>query len=205
MKNDEEWQEVLLRVRSFKDARGRGLDKGIEETVAILQLLGLHTTMSCFGHLKRYTGGPYVVFAHPDIGELREVYGQIGDPADRRAKHILFEAKRLSYVERDKVWQYLEEFYEDRRLPFRYRLIIEAHPFFNKLYFQGVVDAPFLESARQTNDLRVYQDEMARFTEYLKLRYFSSEKPPSAEPRGGWRGYLKSSHPQSGHGTMSSP
>lgn len=30
MKNDEEWQEVLLRVRSFKDARGRGLDKGIE-------------------------------------------------------------------------------------------------------------------------------------------------------------------------------
>ncbi len=44
----------------MKDKLGKKVDAGIIETVVVLNLLGMPTTMSCEGHLDHGTGAPWV-------------------------------------------------------------------------------------------------------------------------------------------------
>jgi hypothetical protein len=49
---DLEWEGMLRAVDRVKDALGKGVDPGIREMVAVLNLLGFTTRQSCKGHVN---------------------------------------------------------------------------------------------------------------------------------------------------------
>jgi hypothetical protein len=49
---DLEWEKMPRAVDRVKDALGKGVDPGIRETVAVLNLLGFKTRQSCEGHVN---------------------------------------------------------------------------------------------------------------------------------------------------------
>lgn len=46
------WQTKLTEVRNFRDRAGQPVDKGIEDTVTVLNLLNFRTIYSCEGHVN---------------------------------------------------------------------------------------------------------------------------------------------------------
>ncbi len=54
---EQRYQEMCKRVSTLTDTLGATIDSGIFETVVVLNLLGLHTSQSCEGHLNH--GYPY--------------------------------------------------------------------------------------------------------------------------------------------------
>lgn len=81
------------------DKLGMPVDKRMIETVTILKLLGLHTTMSCSGHMQRITGGPYVAFISPKAEKYRERCKQIDNPKDAQYKKLYQKALRENILE----------------------------------------------------------------------------------------------------------
>jgi hypothetical protein len=59
-KPQKRWQLKLREVDELQDGTGKPVDSGIRETVAILQLLGLHTRQSCEGHIDWGLPAPWV-------------------------------------------------------------------------------------------------------------------------------------------------
>src|SRR6266511_1734638 len=70
----DQWNMTKTDVLRMVDKLGRPLDDEIVDTVVALQMLGIHTTASCSGHIDRVTGGPYVVFSAPEANPLEEFY-----------------------------------------------------------------------------------------------------------------------------------
>ena len=83
------WEQKLLEVDQFRDGMGKGVDPGIRETVAVLQLLSINTTASCEGHLDHGIAAPWIDIESPDPRvkmyhlSLQEVYEK-ADAIDNR-------------------------------------------------------------------------------------------------------------------------
>src|SRR5262245_2130702 len=71
LKRQRLWQLQLRYIDSLEDQLGKPIDHGIRETVAILQLLGLHTRASCEGHLDWGLPVPWVDLYVPEAVTLR--------------------------------------------------------------------------------------------------------------------------------------
>src|SRR6266540_2036838 len=54
----DQWNMTKADVLRMVDKLGRPLDDEIVDTVVALQMLGIHTTASCSGHIDRVTGCP---------------------------------------------------------------------------------------------------------------------------------------------------
>lgn len=165
---DTQWLDTLNRVRQIRDTLGRPVDKDIEETVAILQMMGIATTMSCGGHIDRDTGGPYVTFAHKDILQYRQIIETVGNPRSDEHKAAMHEAKKLTFHAREKMWSALEQFYKKRTVAYSHQLIIQVRPFSNTLSCQGAANVFFMNAQDREAALRANRAEMTAFTDYLK-------------------------------------
>jgi hypothetical protein len=176
------WQQALEDVDKITDRLGKGIDPGIRETVAILQLLGLHTRASCEGHLHWGEPAPWVDFESPEVRTLRHQRDHLcerldqlpeGDPAcqqlEERVKKLSQEMRKHDAWEIKKLIPSLDAFYRERRVAYDVRLIINHH---NRLINQGVYLQPGEGSTRQTAKLRAYQEEMTAFTAFLKQQFF---------------------------------
>jgi hypothetical protein len=60
------WSKKLLELECVRDGIGTGIDPGIKETVAVLQLLGVYTRQSCEGHLDHGIAAPWIDLESPD-------------------------------------------------------------------------------------------------------------------------------------------
>ena len=89
------WDQAEEKVSQFRDGLKMPIDKGIRETVIVLNVLGFTTLMSCEGHLDRGLPYPWV-----DI-KLNEVEIEL---LNGRATPDLLKMISL-----------LEEFYETRK------------------------------------------------------------------------------------------
>lgn len=96
------WGKTEEKVDQFRDALKMPIDKGIRETVIVLNVLGFTTSMSCEGHLDRGLPYPWV-----DI-KFNEVEMELLD--GRTTPDLL------------KMISLLEEFYEVRK-PLQYARI----------------------------------------------------------------------------------
>src|SRR5438128_2510552 len=67
------WQSKLAEVEGIKDALGRGLDNHIKEAVVALNLLGVHTSASCEGHIDHGRPSPWIEIEAPNKPEERFV------------------------------------------------------------------------------------------------------------------------------------
>lgn len=82
------WRQALRRARNISDKLGMPIDKEVVATVAVMNLLGFNTTGSCGGHVRRATGGPYVIFQNPEAEKLAQRARDIGDYKDLLYKKI---------------------------------------------------------------------------------------------------------------------
>jgi hypothetical protein len=168
------WREALRQTRKIKDGLGMPVDKHIVETVAIMRLMGINTTMSCGGHLRRITNGPYVMFYAPTYKKFLEQRKAIGDFLNPKAKQIQKKAIKVNLRERQKLLPFLEGFYAHRQVPYTQRLIIEDVGFKGSyLRAQGADLAYIVNSQAKKEILTNNRKEMQAFTQYLKEQFFA--------------------------------
>ena len=179
------WEQKLREMDVLRDTVGTGIDPGIRETVAVLQLLGVHTRQSCEGHMDHGIAAPWVDLesADPRVLVFRRVYAALGKKADTREDagrepvaiyekmHAVSNAiNQIEAVAYKKLMPYLEEFYHGRTVSCEQRLLIDHR---GRLTCQGALLQPAEAKEAQAVRLHVYQQEMRAFTEFLKRKFFS--------------------------------
>ncbi len=189
------WHKLTKYFSSVTDGVGMRIDKGILETVVVLNVLGFNTRMSCQGHsLKRaYYIGPWVdieIKMTNSIKKLEEKSSQFlkqakqletSDPKNRKkidalytkSHHysILVRKRHLKVIR--KLATFLSEFYQNRVVGFETRLILDVSlPGWTRLLSQGTVLQDGLKMDEKKKNLQKYQQEMRGFTEFLKKKYF---------------------------------
>ncbi|HEU5187511.1 MAG TPA: hypothetical protein VFT87_03335, partial [Candidatus Saccharimonadales bacterium] len=126
MDQEEIWREAIERVKNLTDTLGMPVDPEITEAVAVLQLLGLKTTMSCAGHVDRITGGPYIICVSPSAKAILKSYKGSFDPKEKTYKKTMQKVTRATLVERAKLYRFLESFYSTRLVAYDQRLYLTA-------------------------------------------------------------------------------
>ncbi|GHO50876.1 hypothetical protein [Ktedonospora formicarum] len=67
------WSEMITRFEHVTDKLGKGIDDGILTTVVALNVLGIHTTGSCEGHIE--WGLPYPwIDIQPELEGKHQLY-----------------------------------------------------------------------------------------------------------------------------------
>ena len=190
MHRKQHWQEMTDKVSHITDKLGKPVDAGILETVVALNALDIPTTASCEGHVDWGTGAPWVDIASNDprtnvsIAKLSEEAIQeckqgkktdaeieaLFDEVDRARKAV----KVLYIQERQKLLQYLTQFYGDRYVPYDCRLIIRPLGTTGKsrLESQGADCQDVTPLEIRAEKLKEYQEEMHAFTVSLKRIFF---------------------------------
>src|SRR5579872_969062 len=189
---EQRWHDMFATVTHMKDKLGKEVDAGIIETVVVLNLLGMPTTMSCEGHLEHGTGAPWVdiedISASKRSSEVHQMFQQALQ-LDRRQAQITVETVRLleeahqakrgvkclHLAIRRKLLDFLTTFYEHRHVPFNVHLIIQSRDIGrSRLESQG---ADFQDTApleERWLNLVAYQEEMRQFTLFLKQQFFQA-------------------------------
>lgn len=187
---EQRWQEMCTRVEHMTDRLGKGIDPGIVDTVVVLNLLDIPTTMSCEGHLDHGTAAPWIHVGDPGIREHEDKVHRLSQHASEQERQQgkitpeimqLFEevrqarrdVKRMHLAIWQKLVHSLNAFYEGRFVPYDVRLVIQPLGIGqSRLESQG---ADFQEVAPgdvRTLKLAEYQEEMRLLTAFLKQQYF---------------------------------
>jgi hypothetical protein len=180
-------------LSQMTDGLGKGIDKGIIDTVIGLNVLGITTRQSCEGHVDWGTGAPWVDVeaTGPKVEELeqkaREAW-EVAENAERQhatedeLQKVFGEAHRARREERvehlkvaKKMLTYLDEFYTNRQVPANQRLVLTYHA--SRLESQGAAFQDLAEPDVKQQKLLKYQAEMKAFTEFLKEKYYADETP----------------------------
>jgi hypothetical protein len=166
------WQTAVDRVKKITDKLDMPVDPEIVETVAILQLMGIDTSMSCGGHEDRITGGPYVMFTSKEAEAYRKKCANIGDPRDSLYKEFTGKAMAAIQNEQAKLYPLLDKFYSNRATPFAQRLMLRTLGLsVCRLECQGADMAVISKPRDRITILTNNRKEMADFTEFLKKTY----------------------------------
>ena len=168
------WRDTLKRAKSIRDGLGMPIDKPIIETVVVLRLLGLNTTGSCGGHIRRITRGPYInIQSVKSLDYTKQALKLTNTDSDEYRK-LCRKANYYRAQDLQKLVTYLSDFY-GHVPPHSYssQLIIQSMPTsMNILQCQGAEIARIGDMKAKTEIVRENQNEMARFTEYLKDEFF---------------------------------
>lgn len=180
-------------VAGIADKMGMPVDKGIAETVVMLNLLGFKTRMSCEGHLEWGRAAPWVAFDEEAPAHLKEA----ADRAGRKLAQAQSNGNDLSKEEEIHLYQELHEaervlkkhqvgpaihllelltiFYTDRRVPFDQQLyvFVSTSGICSMLFSHGAEVQDVLDLPEREERLHRYQEEMSAFTTFLKARYFA--------------------------------
>ncbi|WP_406391364.1 hypothetical protein OG806_08245 [Streptomyces sp. NBC_00882] len=150
-----------------------------------LRLLGIHTAMSCGGHVDRLLS-PYVTFASPDPNnDLRRAYAKDEDLRTRR--RLKRRRVRRNAEELRVLLPRLERFYQGRDVPQSKRLIVHG---FGPSGYQLTTQAADLVALAPQSERRALLDEERQefraFTEFLKAEFFGAwGRPwPAERPTG---------------------
>ncbi len=162
-----EWQAELELVRGFRDALGTAVDPGIVPTVVALRLLGFSTTGSCFGHARRATTGPYVMFQSLAAHLILSGHEATRPRPDRET--LLGRARNLALRDADCLRSVVEVFtsgleHGDSRERLRVRPIGHEH---FRLDFVHAEFSVLLEESDLRSRTKARQVQLSRFTDYL--------------------------------------
>ncbi len=167
IQKQERWDQVAAEVENIRDRLGKEIDPGIKQAVVALRTLGFKTDASCEGHLNRGHKAPWV-----DVGmKLKEAHEK-GERADPETEQRMLEAQKEVLAEQAKLLDFLSEFYENRQVPIRSRLILNFFGNSARLINQGEGVQGCLTAEEQLQHLNDFRQEMADFTDFLKDRFF---------------------------------
>jgi hypothetical protein len=188
------WRIMAARVAEVKDGLGRPIDAGIVEPVIALNLLGVNTTQSCEGHTTNEEHGK----AYPwiDVGrsteEIDQLYEVAKQASRRNREGATQEDQNAAFIElRDvsdkirelsmkstleeskKLLELLDEFYHGRKGSIKQHLIVTYIPDGSaaRLQPQGAELQEINDLEDRDALLRVYKQEMADFSAFLKNKY----------------------------------
>ncbi len=188
----QQWLEATEQFGRMTDALGTPLDEGIRETVIALNVLGVSTLASCYGHLDRGQASPWIEVGDPGARPLARVAMlklQRAEQACARGAHederharkaeaetAVLDVRRLHLVERAKLLHLLDGFYRQRLVAADRRLIITALDWMGsgRLESQGTDHQVVAPPEERASRLIEYQDEMRQFTAFLKALFFGT-------------------------------
>ncbi|SRR5258708_820649 len=179
------WDEVSEKFSHVTDRIGRPIDKGIFETVVVLNSLGIATSASCEGHLDHGLPHPWIDVELPepinhDTPEIAQMREDIRERQVRFLKSYTPEMKKLQQetqqMQREacfKLFSILSEFYKDRVVSYDRMITFNV---LGRIRSQGGDYLSLLPEGERAMRMNEYQEEMRAFTEFLKSIYFSREE-----------------------------
>lgn len=174
------WEKLQQEAAKITDGLGKEIDGGIKETVVALWVHGFTTTASCEGHIGWGEPAPWV-----DIGEApsKEILKLVQKNPSKTIDDLVaipqvrqLNAKNLQEAER--ILKILDEFYKSRSVPIHQRLTISTVNLYGEFRLEpyGVrLRWLYRGSKEEADRLKIYQEEMKAFTEFLKGKYFNSK------------------------------
>ena len=170
------WLRIEIKVNSITDRRGLGIDNGIKESIIVLQVLGFVTTASCEGHTDHGPAAPWI-----DIGEKvpreilirrRESKGILNDDDAEKIRSVT----KKNLKGQIRLMQFLDEFYEERKVSYDVRLLIEKFGIYGNSWLKnaGEIFQQIRPKERKEKNLKRYQREIKDFTEFIKKKYFTA-------------------------------
>jgi len=188
------WNEALEQWRHVTDGRGYPIDKGILETVVVLNLLSIQTTSSCAGHVTRPRTHPWVHIGVRDEryekeeqrwDELNALFmahseltpsgfpAKCGEEAIRylHERDALGDAlRKANHVLLRKLVGYLDAFYRVHQSSYDRHMVLSEVGHFGEmnLYSLGADLMDTLPQKQRRAKLAEYQEEMRLFTAFLK-------------------------------------
>jgi len=183
---------IKRKLQKYGDKLGKGIDKDILETVAILNALGIHTSGSCGGHLKWGVGAPWIDIEAKNTkkleGEVQESYdiavkAQELGKGDKKVKQLFnhhhflrIKLKTINISMSRKLWPYLTDYYNKRNPDFDSRLTLTFYSRgIGRLQSQGAEFQETRPSKEREMKLVKYQNEMKKFTKHLMNKYISEK------------------------------
>lgn len=182
---EQQWADAVQEFTRTVDGIGRHLDKGIFETVVVLNLLGITTKASCEGHLDHGVAAPWVDIAALNV---RAEYVALIEAIKERDKQV--EMQQLSRSEKAALYkrvrecddaltrkhlpiyklalEQLDAFYAQRTVPYDRLLILQNYADSVRLQSQGALFQIADILGDRAEKLKEYQEEMQAFTDFLK-------------------------------------
>lgn len=152
------WQKQLDAIRATAVRRGGPLERGIENPVVAINLLGFATTQSCEGHKNRVGlwNAPFVDFA-PQA------------PTDQMPED---EARAATEAARTNMEQLLAEFYNGQAVAPDEIIQIAQHSSVGTCRLQcgGGADINLIPEEEKLQRITRYRNEMSRFANFLKTK-----------------------------------
>jgi hypothetical protein len=170
------WKSVRARINEIIDENGDPVDEDIREVVAAFNVNGLTTTGSCEGHVKpgSESNGPWIDVQTPESEEgLKLLESKALTADDRRGIKDELEPNYQKYLV--SMINALSAFYQTRHVPYDQQLSIQgSRPFSFRLQNNGFDLLNNKSIEEQKEKLKVYQEELHTFGEFLKDNYFNS-------------------------------
>jgi hypothetical protein len=170
-----DWRQTARKVAALVSGVEVPLDRGIKDTVIVLNALGYKTIGSCAGHLDHGTGGPWVHLAVDDA-DILDTRLRSKRPKVSRVERFWI-ANRVRHVSNSQLRglrHLVNDFYKGRRVrpdvkirvynPAGGFVILESRGVNNLLW------RDLLEPRYSAKNLHAYQAEMKDLTKFLKTK-----------------------------------
>ena len=159
------------------DGIGTPIDQGILDTVVAFNAIGLYTTASCEGHIDEGLAHPWIDISCEDAEKLA---GKIawklyeGKREEEETKRMMQQHRLCLLREEQKLVEFLDAFYQQHR--FNYERHLSICRFSNgapRIQSYGADHQEFRDTHERAQKLKEYQQEMLRFAEFLRDRFFA--------------------------------
>lgn len=109
-----QWEKKMEEINEITDAKGKGIDEGIKETVVAFHINELHTNDSCEGHFDRGSPAPYIEVTAPHRPETRfvgekELYERIAEKYNISVDELLRSDNEKAWAEVQQALNKMEE------------------------------------------------------------------------------------------------
>lgn len=190
----DQWDMLTEKFSKTTDGLGHPIDRGILETVVVLNALDLPTNGSCEGHINWGLAGPWVDIEAEETKLIKRLLVQNRRRSDEIEKkerekvepkvlekdweeyhRINAEIRKPSLLLAKKLLVLLGEYYRD--LPGvidKHLVVARFGRSTNRLECQGLMIQEVNSGETQKLKLEEYQEEMRNFTAFLKKKFFEN-------------------------------
>lgn len=178
------WQEKREGVEEIVDKIGEPIDEGVKESVTAMNVNGFETSASCEGHLDHGESFPWVDVGESPSEEFLEKTEKVSGEDFNRLLEENPQVEELierNHAGRERLRWMLDEFYDQSREEEsegeRLLTVSTANKFggFRVLPREALIPKESVSPQEQNERLQTWQEEMQRFTEFLRERYFDPE------------------------------
>ena len=166
------WDAMKNIVSTRQETHGhQAIEPGVLDTIVVLNLLGIHTSQSCEGHIKHDSVYPFVMI---ESEKDSEAYAEKAQANIKDYKKFVEIVEKDAEIARQKLQTLLDEYYSHREYnPYNYEL---AEFRKNRQFMLGpnamMNTTQKKEAEYKKIILEESQKKLADLTEFLKKKFF---------------------------------